>query len=476
MLNKYEITSNLTIGNQKAIIPSKLPLLKQLTDVKHSYFLGELETYKNSEYPDIIAEDLVKLKPFFGYVSLGIDDADGTELEHRENAMLMVFKVINNNLYLGVVWETDVLNKKEIKINLIFQCDIETKTLIPVKNIRTTDSRELSNINDVLDEVGKILNAKWVKAVQEALHNEFIVQEYEPTTFAFKKKVPVAERPLYRTYKLLKPLVIAKVEDAKPAKGFVRETILGNLVTPPKQYLSLIDQLKESVWFSGLDDCHRGMSLDKPDLTFLPFDNFTILANYFHIADNSDPVMLNVLRSSQGVEVYVYLKLGSDKRKSAFCLCYHFRLTTDYVMIPQKTYPKSDVYTGMSEIEYRKNLRDFEPIVHDIAKQVISKFLSTVFNYDGDRVSGSFKRDKTIARTAEPEYIPRNVHIVLDMSKRRESPMTFGGRMTGYHVKEHSRIAHVRKYKSGKVAHIGAMVINEGKGDQYGKVTKDYKL
>ena len=62
------------------------------------------------------------------------------------------------------------------------------------------------------------------------------------------------------------------------------------------------------------------------------------------------------------------------------------------------------------------------------------------------------------------------------MSKRRESPMTFGGRMTGYHVKEHSRIAHVRKYKSGKVAHIGAMVINEGKGDQYGKVTKEYKL
>lgn len=474
MLNKYEITSNLTVGDQKAIIPSKLPLLKQLTDVKHSYFLGELETYKNREYPDIVAEDLVKLKPFFGYVSLGIDGVDGVELEHRENAMLMVFKVINNNLYLGVIWETDVLNKKEIKVNLVFQCDIETKTLIPIKNIRTTDSREMSNINDVLDEVGKILNAKWVKAVQEALHNEFIVREYEPTTFAFKKKVSAQERPLYRTYKLLKPLVLAGSQETK--RGFVRDTVINNLIQPPKQFGSLIDQLKESVWFSGMGLITRGESYPVPDLSFLPYDNFTILTEYYHDVDLSNPVMLNVLRSNSGVEVYVYLRVGNDKRKSSLALCYHFRLSGNYTIIPQTVYPLENRYTGMPEIEYRKNLRQFEPFVQEVVKVSIAKFLGIVFNYDGDRVAGSFRRDKAIPKNAEPEYIPRNVHIVLDMSKRRESPMTFGGRQTGYHVKEHSRIAHVRKYKSGKVAHIGAMVINEGKGDQYGKVTKEYKL
>jgi hypothetical protein len=34
----------------------------------------------------------------------------------------------------------------------------------------------------------------------------------------------------------------------------------------------------------------------------------------------------------------------------------------------------------------------------------------------------------------DPDFIPKNVHLVLDMSKRRQYPITKGNRISGYHM------------------------------------------
>ena len=76
----------------------------------------------------------------------------------------------------------------------------------------------------------------------------------------------------------------------------------------------------------------------------------------------------------------------------------------------------------------------------------------------------------------EPDYIAKNVHLVLDMSKRRETPIAKGSRLAGYHMPEHERIGYKRTSKNGVVHYVKPATVNKGKGDLYGRVSKEYKL
>lgn len=473
-MDKLEILNKLGLAKQLTSNPTLIAIVKELTNVKHSYFLGQLDNHKNVELPDIYPSDVELIKPFFGIMQVAIDDEETGKTESiRPKGMLLSVKNIKGTLYVGVA----MFHQTKLAIEIITKWSFEEGKLIRVRGFYPNEETHGATLDEVVNIVSPALN----KLVKEMIHFNLEIYNFEPTSFSFKKKVPPADRTLYREYRLVRPVSVEeakdKVEEKQLGRGFVRDTILKNMLKQPVRFDRIIKQLKDSIWFSGITEVitHTN-NFAKPDLSHLPFDNFTVIADFKHITKGIiSPLMLNVIRSSGGVDIYAYLDCEAGKRPQ-MDLCYHFKLTNGYIIQTGTIFPLSTKYVDISEQQYRNSLRAIETYIQDITLILLTKFLDLVFNYETEKVTGSFRKNKQKTAEREEDVIAKNVHLVLDMSKRRQYPFTKGSKISGYHMPEHKRIGYKRTSKNGVVHYVKGSTVNEGKGDQYGRVSKEYKL
>ena len=474
-MKKLDIINRLTLPKSITSATVKLAIVKELMDIKESFYLGVLENYKNIELPDIHQSDVNLIKPFHGFIQVAIDDEETHEVtEVRERGFLIVVKVIKGEIYVGFVGRTDT---PKFTIDMVSKWDFENKRLIRQSGFYPHEPSH----SDTLEQVVEMLTPAVSRLIKEMIYFKLEVFEYEPTTFSFKKKVALKDRPLYREYRLIKPAKLeeakAKIEDQQFNKGFVRDTILKNIFPQEDRFNNLLQQLKDSVWFSGLSELiEHGMEVSKPNMTNLPFENFTVIANTRHRSGYVAAMMVNVIRTKSGISAFVYLD-SSKTSRCKFDLCYHFKINSDWVVQSSSIFPLPKVSRGVSENEYKTGLRSVEVYIQDLTISLLSKFLEVVFNYETEKVSGSFRKNKVKDRAdKDPDFIPKNVHLVLDMSKRRQYPITKSNRISGYHMPEHKRIGYTRTSKNGVVHFVKGSIVNEGKGDLYGRVSKEYKL
>ncbi len=474
-MKKLDIINRLSLAKSVTTAPAKLNIIKELMDIKESYYLGILENYKNVELPEIYQSDVNLIKPFVGFIQVAIaDDETHETTELRERGFLITIKVIKGEIYVGFVGRTDI---PKFTIDMVSKWDFTNKKLIRLSGFYPHEPA----YDETLEQVVEMLTPAVRTLIKEMIYFKLEVFEYEPTTFSFKKKVAPKDRPLYREYRLIKPAKLeeakAKIEDHQFNKGFVRDTILKNIFPQEDRFNNLLQQLKDSVWFSGLSELiEHGMEVSKPNMTNLPFENFTVIANTRHRSGYVAAMMVNVIRTKSGISAFVYLD-SSKTSRCKFDLCYHFKINSDWVVQSSSIFPLPKVSRGVSENEYKTGLRSVEVYIQDLTISLLSKFLEVVFNYETEKVSGSFRKNKVKDRAdKDPDFIPKNVHLVLDMSKRRQYPITKSNRISGYHMPEHDRIGYERTSKNGVVHFVKAVRVNKGKGDLYGRVSKEYKL
>jgi hypothetical protein len=474
-VNKLDIISRFSLVKTVTTTTSKLAIIKDLIDIRESYYLGIMENYKNVDLPDFYPSDVNLIKPFVGFIQVAIDDEEtGVTEELHERGFLLTVKVIKGEIYVGFVGKLDI---PKFTIDMVSKWDFDSNKLVRVRGFYPHEPTH----DETLEQVVNMLTPAVSGIIKEIIHFKMEVFEYEPTTFSFKKKVAPKDRPLYREYRLIKPAKLeeakAKIEDQQFNKGFVRDTILKNIFPQEDRFNNLLQQLKDSVWFSGLPELiEHGMEVSKPNMTNLPFENFTVVANTRHRSGYVAAMMVNVIRTKSGIAAFVYLQSDKASRRK-FDLCYHFKINSDWVVQSSSIFPLPKTSNGVSENEYKTGLRSVEVYIQDLTILLLSKFLEVVFNYETEKVSGSFRKNKVKDRAdKDPDFIPKNVHLVLDMSKRRQYPITKGNRISGYHMPEHKRIGYTRTSKNGVVHFVKGSIVNEGKGDLYGRVSKEYKL
>ena len=473
-MKKLDIINRLSLAKSVTTAPAKLNIIKELMDIKESYYLGILENYKNIELPDIHQSDVNLIKPFHGFIQVAIDDEETHEVtEVRERGFLIVVKVIKGEIYVGFVGRTDT---PKFTIDMVSKWDFENKRLIRQSGFYPHEPSH----SDTLEQVVEMLTPAVSRLIKEMIYFKLEVFEYEPTSFSFTKKVPPKDRHFFREYRLIKKASVGdavdEVAEKQLSKGFVRDTVLKNLFPQQDRYGYLLKQLKESIWFSGLTEViEYGETPSKPDLSNLPFDNFTVLGYHRNRSGNIAALMINVVRTNSGVDVYTYIDSDSA-RVPKFDLIYQYRIAKDWSIQTATVYPLPK-YSDVSEQEYRLTLKSVSGYFQDIVIFMLSHFLEIVFNYETTKVKGSFRKVKEkVSEDKEPNYIAKNVHLVLDMSKRRQTPIAKGSRLAGYHMPEHDRIGYERTSKNGVVHFVKAVRVNKGKGDLYGRVSKEYKL
>ena len=473
-MKKLDIINRLTLPKSITTATNKLAIVKELMDIKESFYLGVLENYKNVELPDIHQSDVNLIKPFHGFIQVAVDDEETHEVtEVRERGFLIMVKVIKGEIYVGFIGRTDT---PKFTIDMVSKWDFENNRLIRQSGFYPHEPSH----SDTLDQVVNMLTPAVQRLIKEMIYFELEVFEYEPTSFSFTKKVPPKDRHFFREYRLIKKASVGdavdEVAEKQLIKGFVRDTVLKNLFPQQDRYNYLLKQLKESIWFSGLKDIiEYGETPSKPDLSNLPFDNFTVLGHHRNRSGNIAALMINVVRTNSGVDVYTYIDSDSG-RVPKFDLIYQYRIAKDWSIQTATVYPLPK-YSDVSEQEYRLTLKSVSGYFQDIVVFMLSHFLEVVFNYETTKVKGSFRKGKEkVSEDKEPNYIAKNVHLVLDMSKRRETPIAKGSRLAGYHMPEHERIGYKRTSKNGVVHYVKPATVNKGKGDLYGRVSKEYKL
>ena len=75
-MKKLDIINRLSLAKSVTTAPAKLNIIKELMDIKESYYLGILENYKNVELPEIYQSDVNLIKPFVGFIQVAIDDEE----------------------------------------------------------------------------------------------------------------------------------------------------------------------------------------------------------------------------------------------------------------------------------------------------------------------------------------------------------------------------------------------------------------
>lgn len=474
-MKKLDIINRLSLAKSVTTAPAKLNIIKELMDIKESYYLGILENYKNVELPEIYQSDVNLIKPFVGFIQVAIDDDETHETtELRERGFLITIKVIKGEIYVGFVGRTDI---PKFTIDMVSKWDFTNKKLIRLSGFYPHEPAH----DETLEQVVEMLTPAVRTLIKEMIYFKLEVFEYEPTSFSFTKKIPPKDRHFFREYRLIKKVSVDEAKDEvaekQLSKGFVRDTVLKNLFPQQDRYGHLLVQLKDSIWFSGLKDIiEYGETPSKPDLSNLPFDNFTVLAHHRNRSGNIAAVMVNVVRNNNGVDVYTYLESNGGKVPK-FDLVYQYKISLDWVIQTVTIYPLPKYSHDVSDKDYRLTLKSVSGYFQDIVMFLLSRFLDVVFNYETTKVKGSFRKNKEkILIDKEPDYIAKNVHLVLDMSKRRQTPIAKGSRLAGYHMPEHDRIGYTRTSKNGVVHFVKGSIVNEGKGDLYGRVSKEYKL
>lgn len=454
-MNKFEYINKINPPPYIRYRPTIAAIVKEMLQMKHAVYYGSLSTPRvMDESRTITQEDLSTLKHSVGYGVLEITSEVSHIVESAE-VFNLNFKVIDGVLY--VLYAMGQM--ASYAATAIFRFDIGTQKFIGINQYEKqppTDVRE--ELQRIADHVGDILR----RLIICQLEKETVVIDYEPTNFAFTKKVPLRERELYRTYGFVKTDTVI---NSAEVKTYSRKTLLSYVHDPdPKR----VKALHDSVLFTGLGvPADITFKWEKVDLSHVPFQHFSFL----HTAPINDKVfsfLYHCVRKQHHLEITLYQDM-EDK-------------LTRLRLEPLIVFTLNDQYIS-KVIEYiqapnrpAKEIRETSPVLLDFAKFSISHFLEKVMNFETTKVTGTLKTPNPRIHGTDVDVIAKNVHYVLDMSKRRSYPLTKSNRPTGFHMPEHDRIGHVRRYKSGKVVNIRPTTINKGKGDKYGRITKDYKI
>lgn len=466
-MNKLDIMKSFSKIRKDISNKETVQLLIALQNIKSSIYLGDAEQYKDSSatLPDVYPSDLLNLKPFTGYISVEITNDDGT-VTGTGRTIVYSAKVINGNLLVGISMSYST-------IDVILKWDFETNSFKRLRNVLINKLEE--EFGSTFDEVSNNVSFAVAILVKEMLNYELIVEEYEPTSYSFTKKVPLSERHFHRKYRLVKPAILESVREENESKllskGLKRDVALKAMRPTIPEHL--YRQLSESVWFSGLsiqmDDL---ASYPVPSISDLPFENFTVTSDFFSNGRAPVNAMVNVTRSNAGLQLVIFVARKISRSTIYIPLC-QLNLTAGWICTVTKM-----ITTEYITAEQSRELRESGIHLAAMARQILAEFLSKVFSYETEKVSGRFVKDPRgpNLKEREPPLIPKNVHIVLDMSKRRTTPLTGRSRICGYHMPEHTRIAHERTNSRGEKYKVKGSVINEGMGEIYGRVTKEYKL
>ena len=472
-MNKFKLLNILSTYKPKTTSGIEGVVVK-LNNILSSKYFGDFHVYRGEFWadPENLNVDRLNDLPDMAFITtLTVTGDNGVE-ENIDSHFLYSIKNIDGVIYSGVFYQSPRAGFSPIGL---LRLDLGERVFKVVK----CGVDALTEVMQDEDDFDGVLEIP-LKFLIHATNCEMLVKEYEPSTFAFKKKVKPLDREHYRTYDFVKPEKVV-VDPMISSKGrHSRKTIMENILEPTTEGKPYVDRLNPSIFFSGMDDL---VVVGKPyptvDLSHVPFGNFTIATNSIK-GIKSQFYVVNCLRVTGGLEVSVFYNTSADQRSRVWVLGCVFLWRDNYsltdILVNPLQYPKDYSGPDYGGQITKASMRSILPSLQDVIKSIISNFLHLVMNYETDKVAGSFKRNKRANKSTNEDYIANNVHLVLDFNKRRQYPITKGSKVSGYHVKEHDRIGHIRRYANGRQIFINAVRINEGKGEDYGKVSKEYAL
>ena len=477
MLNKFELSKKLDIvpllraKNQRKLLVN---VASQMNQIENSYYLGTLLNTPSRDWSLPVLLDKENLRPFIGFVDLGVDDvATGEEIEHHQGGLLFHCKAVDGVWYAGVYWDVE----KRWRLVGIGEINFTERAINVCKGTLMVHEESTQGIYELFDKFSPI----FMDLITEMCCSNFVVEEYEPTTSKFKQTIPAMRREKYRRFGsriigtnelTLKPYSVNRAKVLDLVTG-VWETTLVN----PATAANYRSELMKGVMFSGIENQILDFTeYPKTNIMQVPFDNFTVTFTHDLTNGQQNMRLINCRSVTNGLEVSVFVSTNYKGREKR-----HITLTDVFLLRPNYTHDRTYLHTRDYIPAYRDKLRDISPeslrlrLVEE-CKCIIGYFLEAINKYDVKKVSGRFRKVAGSGQFRETQT-PENVHMVLDMSKRRSYEITGRYHSCGYHVKEHDRIGHWRrKPHSNEKIFIKGVRVNEGKGDEYGRVSKEYKL
>lgn len=459
--------------NARTVSPNNptLPITRDLLNLENSYYLGEFRTTTMIDWsaPELLATD--NLKPFVGFLVIESPSKDDPEVFETDN-LLIHCRQSGGKWYLGIYWTVE----NRYSLMGVGEINFQTRKIQPINcgNVIQPDMEEAMTgiIGSFTENI--------IGHITELSRSTFTVSEYEPTTFKFKQTIPAIRRANYRTYTAKLALID---EDRSKTHSINRAKLLSRVCNSwdgifvnPKLGQGYCQSLFDGVLFSGVESQITDLAIyDKVNINQVPFDNFTVA--YTHELENGSKKihLINCRSVSNGLEVSVFLSSVFKGRED-----YKIILTEVFLLRPNFThehiFPNArDYLPELPQVDRLCNVAGERLQLIEGAKCIIAHFLTALDKYDVQKVTGRFRTVKNGSIRVPPT--PENVHFVLDMSKRRSYEITERYHSCGYHVKEHDRIGHWRRLpNSEEKIFIKGIRVNEGKGEEYGRVTKEYKL
>lgn len=478
-MNKFELSTKLAIAAPlKAKGQNKLlsSLVGVLTQIENSTYIGSIHQSPSKDWSDRSLLNLTALRPFVGFIAVGVDDKHGEEIETIDRGMLIHFKEIQGKWYIGIFWQVG----KQWNLMGVSEVDFENYKVNYLSNSGTVTDVNESNVINLFTNFGD----KFLDVITEVTCSEFVVTEYEPSNSKFKQTIPLARRERYRQYDIRVIRTSVPGHKAYPinrAKVLDAVHYLDDFLINPQAAMRFYDSLMAGVMFSGLEE-----KIDptytlriKSDLKQLPFENFTV-THTRDFADNTQNLLLiNCKRVQNGIEVSLFTSNKFKPRGEK-------QITLTDVYLLRDNYTHERIYMKARDLapSIRDDHRNDSPehlrtrLIEE-SKCIISDFLTAFTNYEVKKVSGRFIKNKERHMTeTERIHTPVDIHLVFDMSKRRSYEIIGDGNThrTGYHMPEHKRIGYERTSKNGVKHWVKGSTVNEGKGHLYGRVSKEYKL
>ena len=476
-MNKFELSKKIDMvpslrdKNQRKLLTK---VAGQMVQIENSYYLGNIYTTTNRNWSALALLDKENLKPFIGFIDLGIDDdATGEEIDSKSAGLLIHCKEVDGDWYIGIYWCIE----KRLRLVGVGEVNFEERAVNVCKGALAVHEEAASGLYEMFNKFSSI----FMDLITEISCSNFVVEEYEPTTSKFKQTIPAIRREKYRKFGSRIIDVNESTQKSYPVnRAKVLDLVTGlweSTLTNPMTAANYRDELMKGVMFSGIESQVTDYTnYPKANIMQVPFKNFTVTFTQDLINGQQNMRLINCRSVENGLEVSIFVSTNYKGREKR-----HITLTDVFLLRPNYTHERIYLHTRDFIPTYRDKMREISPenlrlrLVEE-CKCIISCFLTAVNKYDVQKVTGRFR--KVVGKDkVRKTPIPENVHMVLDMSKRRSYEITGRYHSCGYHVKEHDRIGHWRrKPHSNERIYIEGVRVNEGKGDLYGRVSKEYKL